>query len=364
MQHLSDCLLRALLLSLILGTAGSGLPRTAADETTLQTASPEREHEREHEPGGRGRGMGRGFQGGRGPGAGVGNFQADMRTIHTLFENRDKIRRTVMMLPDGAESLTETDDDKLAALLKEHVPTMDARVLGKAPLPPMTFHPLFVALIEHADDYSLDYEETEKGVKVSYRSEDPYVVMLVQEHARLVSRFLQNGHDEIHTEYEIPTFDASTATAKAKALNARGTLFKALSGRLTEVITSQGPAAAIEVCSKEASSMAKNVGDDLGVRIGRTALMLRNPKNKAPDWVQPLLNDTPTEETFVELSDDRLGALLPIRLKENCTICHGPADTIPADVRDALTTFYPEDKATGFHVGDLRGWFWVEADKE
>jgi hypothetical protein len=36
------------------------------------------------------------------------------------------------MLPDGAESLTESDDENLAAMLKEHVPNMDARVLWAA----------------------------------------------------------------------------------------------------------------------------------------------------------------------------------------------------------------------------------------
>lgn len=356
MRRLTTALLPSLLLGLLVGTAGSGLLIAADDDAAK--AAPD-----EHGPG-RGRGMGRGFQGGRGPGARVGNFQADMRTIHTMFDNREKIRRSVMMLPDGAESLTESDDEKLAAMLKEHVPNMDARVLGNAPLPPMTFHPVFVSLIEHADDYTLDYEETDKGVKVAYQSDDPYVVMLVQEHAKLVSRFLSEGHDVIHAEYELPAFDEATAAAKAKALTARGTLFKTLSGRLTEVIQAEGPAAAIEVCSKEASAMAKKVGDDLGVRIGRTALKLRNPDNQPPAWVQPLLETTPTVATFVDLPENRLGAMLPIRLKEKCTTCHGPADTIPAGVRDALSTFYPDDQATGFQAGDLRGWFWVEVAKD
>jgi hypothetical protein len=200
MQRLSSSLLPALLFGLLMGATGAELPRAGADDTATE-AAPDKPASGQA---GRGRGMGRGFQGGRGPGAGVGNFQADMRMIHTMFDSRAKIRRSVMMLPDGAESLTETDDEDLAAILKEHVPNMDARVLGNAPLPPMTFHPVFVALIQHADDYSLDYEETDKGVKVTYQSDDPYVVMLVQEHAKLVSRFLQNGHDEIHAEYELP----------------------------------------------------------------------------------------------------------------------------------------------------------------
>ncbi len=83
---------------------------------------------------------------------------------------------------------------------------MEERVLGNEPLPPMTFHPIFVALIKHADDYTLTYEETDKGMKVKYQSDDPYVVMLVQEHAKLVSRFIKNGMEEIHTPYQLPKF--------------------------------------------------------------------------------------------------------------------------------------------------------------
>ena len=355
--------LSGLILGLLLGLTVCGQPSAAADDDATETSPAAQEHESGRGRGpGMGRGMGRGFQGGRGPGAKVGNFQADMRTIHAMFDNRDKIRRSVMLLPDGAESLTESDDEELAAMLKDHVPNMDARVLGNAPLPPMTFHPVFVALIKHADDYTLDYEETDKGVKVTYQSDDPYVVMLVQEHAKLVSRFLQNGHDEIHADYELPEFDEVTAAAKAKALKARGMLFTTLSSRLGEVIKAKGPAAAIEVCSKEAHVLAENVGEQLGVRIGRTALKLRNPANASPAWAEPLLSATPSVATFVDLPHNQLGALLPIRLKEACTTCHGPVDTIPPDVREALTAWYPNDEATGFQVGDLRGWFWVEVD--
>ncbi|MEW4491108.1 hypothetical protein AB1L42_23740 [Thalassoglobus sp. JC818] len=150
-------------------------------------------------------GNGPGFRGGRGSGgAGAGGFRSDMTTIHSMFADRSKIRRTLKMLPNGADALTESDDEKITALLQDHVPNMDSRVLMNQPLPPMTFHPVFVGLIKNADKYTLEYEETEKGVKASYRSDDPYVVMLVQEHAKLVSRFIKNGHSEIHAEYELP----------------------------------------------------------------------------------------------------------------------------------------------------------------
>jgi len=145
---------------------------------------------------------------GRGPGQGM---RGDMTTIHALFDNRDKIKRTVNDLPNGAEAITESEDEEIAALIQEHVPAMDSRVLGNEPLPPMTFHPVFVELIKHADDYTLTYEETDKGIKVTYQADDPFVITLVREHAKLVSRFIKNGMEEIHKPYSLPRAKTETA---------------------------------------------------------------------------------------------------------------------------------------------------------
>ncbi len=46
--------------------------------------------------------------------------------------------------------------------------------------------------------------KTEKGMNVGYQSDDPYVVKLFQEHAKLVSRFIKNGMKEIHTPDKLP----------------------------------------------------------------------------------------------------------------------------------------------------------------
>ena len=134
----------------------------------------------------------------------MGDMRGDMSTIHAMFAARDKIKRTVKSLPNGAVAVTESNDEQIAALIKEHVPNMDYRVQKDEPLPPMTFHPVFVELIKNADKYSLEYEETPKGIKVTYQSEDPFVIKLTQEHAKLVSRFIKNGMTEIHKPYEFP----------------------------------------------------------------------------------------------------------------------------------------------------------------
>ena len=41
-----------------------------------------------------------------------------------------------------------------------------------------------------------------------------------------------------------------------------------------------------------------------------------------------------------------------------CTTCHG--ESISPGIASAIAERYPDDEATGFAVGDLRGVFWVE----
>ena len=151
---------------------------------------------------------------GRGHG---GDMREDMTTLHAMFDGRDKITRTVTNLPNGAETLTESKDKQIASLIQEHVPAMEGRVDGNDPLPPMTFHPLFVELIKHADKITLNYDTTEHGLKVTYTSDDPYVVLLIQEHAKLVSRFIKNGMQEIHKPYTIAKLDSSKQSSSKQS---------------------------------------------------------------------------------------------------------------------------------------------------
>ncbi len=143
-------------------------------------------------------------------GGGMAERRADMTTLHSMFADREKIVRKVTMLTNGAEAITESDEASIVALIQEHVPAMEDRVHSNEPLPPMTFHPIFVELIKHADDYELSYEETDKGMKVTYEADDPFVIMLVQEHAKLVSRFIKNGMQEIHAPYKLPSTSTSS----------------------------------------------------------------------------------------------------------------------------------------------------------
>lgn len=151
-----------------------------------------------------------------------------------------------------------------------------------------------------------------------------------------------------------------TQSQRDKMLAAKDALFTQLSGRLIETMGSAGPLAAISVCQTEAPKIAKSVSAEHGLQIGRTGVRLRNAENKPPVWADALIASRTDTPTFATLSNGHVAALLPIKLQAQCLMCHGPNEQIAPDIKAQLAKYYPNDQATGFQDGELRGWFWVE----
>jgi hypothetical protein len=157
-------------------------------------------------------------------------------------------------------------------------------------------------------------------------------------------------------------FTPAQAQGLQKAEQAREALFNQLKSRLTEAIGAEGPAGAIGVCSDEAPRIARAVAQQFGVEIGRTSFKTRNPANAPPAWAQRYVDEQTGEPVYLEeTGSGRIAALLPIRMQPECMLCHGPSESIPEDVRGLLKELYPEDQATGFQLGELRGWFHIVA---
>lgn len=185
--------------------------------------------------------------------------------------------------------------------------------------------------------------------------------------AALVSLFLatigcRQPAQQVDTAWQGVAEDSMTteqAAQREKALAARDAMFTSLKARLMEVVGSDGPAAAIEVCSKEAPQIAQQVSQEHGLTIGRTSFRLRNADNAAPEWATQLVKNRVAEPTYLA-KDGKFAALLPIRIQTQCLVCHGFDEAMPPEVKDALAQHYPKDQATGFKDSDLRGWFFVE----
>ncbi|MBS1788391.1 MAG: hypothetical protein JST85_11755 [Acidobacteria bacterium] len=143
--------------------------------------------------------QGQGRMGGMGMG---GNQPQDMKTIHSLFSDHQKITRTVKPISNGVETITESDDPKIKALIVEHAWAMKARLEKKQPI--RQWDPLFAELFKQADKINLEITNTEKGVKITETSTDPYVVKLIQAHAAGVSEFVREGMSVMHKEHPLP----------------------------------------------------------------------------------------------------------------------------------------------------------------
>ncbi len=144
---------------------------------------------------------------GRGPGMGRGRMQderfvEDHNVFFYLLDHRDQIRRKVTDLPNGIETVTESDDAAVAAKIQEHVAAMYDRVENVHPI--HMRDPLFREIFAHAKKISLKMTETDKGVRVTETSDDPYVAKLLQAHARVVSLFIQHGRPELHRNHALP----------------------------------------------------------------------------------------------------------------------------------------------------------------
>ncbi|MBN7798837.1 Tll0287-like domain-containing protein [Parahaliea mediterranea] len=141
-----------------------------------------------------------------------------------------------------------------------------------------------------------------------------------------------------------------------------------LKSALQQAMREDGPVGAIAVCQSQAPAIAARLSEENGVAVGRTSLKPRNPANTPRDWQREVLAhfeqrragsgaETPLE-WFVTLPDGSARYMMAIDTQPLCLACHG--EQLAPSVADALRARYPDDQATGYRLGDLRGAFWVD----
>jgi hypothetical protein len=153
--------------------------------------------------------------------------------------------------------------------------------------------------------------------------------------------------------------------ALARADAAATELGRTLKERLMAAMAEGGPPMAMTVCADEAQALTAQVGERTGAAVGRSSLRLRNPRNEGPAWVRTWLTeqgDRPAAQAqpLRRVEGGRARVVRPIGTEGPCVTCHGPPEAIPEGVRALLQERYPDDQATGFREGDLRGALWAE----
>ena len=162
-----------------------------------------------------------------------------------------------------------------------------------------------------------------------------------------------------------PAANAGDDAMLGEARKVATTLPPKLLASLQEEIKKSGPEGAIPVCKDMAPKMAGEISQQTGWKIKRVSLKARNEARATPDaWEKAALEDfdkraaageSPAQLEKGEKVGNEYRYVKALPVQPLCLQCHGPADQISPAVKSVLGTHYPNDHATGYSVGQIRG---------
>lgn len=139
-------------------------------------------------------------------------------------------------------------------------------------------------------------------------------------------------------------------------------LLQKLGGELKSQMQTSGPIGALHFCSQNALTLTEQIAKESKTSIKRISINNRNPVNQGNkdeiallnEWDKLLKKGQPLpEQKLVKVSNSTIMYYKPIVINnEACLKCHG---NVEGELAKAIHTTYPEDKATGYKMGDLRG---------
>ena len=136
-----------------------------------------------------------------------------------------------------------------------------------------------------------------------------------------------------------------------------------LKPQLKQALQSGGPPAAISVCAEVAPAIAANLSLESGWSVRRTSDKNRNLAAVPDSWEQARIDAFKAEV----LANETLGLEYSEQTEEGfryakaqlteslCLMCHGKQ--IADSTVKALNAFYPNDRAQGYELGEVRGIF-------
>lgn len=151
------------------------------------------------------------------------------------------------------------------------------------------------------------------------------------------------------------------------ALNAQSVLGK----NLMRAIQDGGTEGALSFCNIQATPLTDSTALASGVQIKRVSDRNRNPNNEANEHelnfiqrAKSVLVEQGQIEPQLFSDDGKKVGYYPIVTNALCLKCHGdPSSDIDASTLVAINTHYPDDKATGYGVNELRGIWVIEMEK-
>lgn len=171
--------------------------------------------------------------------------------------------------------------------------------------------------------------------------------------------------------FAIPVQADNSKGFESQANQAIKEFAETLKSALMLSMQTDGSVKSIAVCKDIAPKVAQQVSAKYDLDVSRTALKVRNPDNTADDWEKMVLRSFEKRlekgETIKKLSFSeqvetdgikQWRMMKAIGTDLVCVTCHG--EKIPDPIQAELKKLYPDDQATGFSVGSVRGAFTVK----
>ena len=133
---------------------------------------------------------------------------------------------------------------------------------------------------------------------------------------------------------------------------------------LTAAMKAGGPPNAVAYCNSRAQMIMDSVSEAEGVWVRRKSDRTRNLRDallndrdiEAFNRLRTALQEGGTPVTMVDDEGMTVEYYRPIVIKKPCLACHGtPGETVADETLEVINQAYPNDQATGYKVGDLRG---------
>lgn len=152
---------------------------------------------------------------------------------------------------------------------------------------------------------------------------------------------------------------------KAQAI----TIVKEFGGTLKPLLKNAlqkgGVKEAVEVCSKKAPDIAEKLSLKTSWQVKRVSLKARNQQNAVPNsWETSVLKEFNQRqlngESVIKMAkadivNNEFRFMKAQGVEPLCLTCHGR--NLSEETKEALAKHYPEDKATGYALGEVRGAF-------
>ena len=138
-----------------------------------------------------------------------------------------------------------------------------------------------------------------------------------------------------------------------------------LKTRLGEALASGGPKTAVSVCKEAAPAIAAMMSEESGAEVRRISAFHRNPDGGVPGSMRrqynalasdPVVDGKPATRIWRDDAGPapRIHYLSAIPMQDQpCSTCHGT--DIDPELQAHIDELYPDDLATGFQPGQLRG---------